>query len=333
MQEMEQKKVSIVDIAKMANVSIATVSRVLNKTGRYSAQTEKKVMEIVEQYGYMPNAIAKSLRTNKTQSIGVIVPDITNEFFAKIVRSIENTIMPHGYSVFICDSHENEAIETQHIQNLLAKNVDGVIYISGKADVAGTETQHHVPVVYIDRHPENAQTIIQSDNEQGGFLATQELITKGCRRIVLLQDYHRLSTLRARRAGYYRAHTQYKIPIDDALFPADCPGYENAKQRIQQMLADNIQFDGVFATNDIMALGALHALLEAGIDVPRQVKLVGFDDITISAFCEIPMTTITQDTGQIGRLCVQSLLRQMQGEKDERQNIVVPVSLHIRKTT
>lgn len=330
---MSEKKLSIVDIAKMANVSIATVSRVLNKTGRYSSETEKKILELVNRYGYTPNVTAKSLRTNKTQSIGVVVPDITNEFFAKIVRSIELSILPQGYSVFVCDTHENERMETTHLENLIAKNVDGVIYISGKTDATGDEVSHRIPVVYIDRRPENAPCIIESDNEQGGFLATEELIRKGCKRIVILQDYHWLSTLRRRSAGYVRAHEQYGLTIDPQLQPEDSPGYENAKKLVKKLLHDGISFDGIFATNDIMALGALHALTEENIKVPEEIKLVGFDDISISAFCEIPITTITQNTEKIGNLCVDSLVRQMQGEKVRRENIVVPVSLHVRKTT
>lgn len=330
---MPEKKLSIVDIAEMAHVSIATVSRVLNKTGRYSSETEKKVLELVKQYGYMPNVTAKSLRTNKTQSIGVIVPDITNEFFAKIVRSIELSILPSGYSVFVCDTHENERMETTHLENLIAKNVDGVIYISGKTDATGNEVNHRIPVVYIDRHPENAPCIIESDNEQGGFLATEELIRKGCRRIVILQDYHWLSTLRRRLAGYVQAHEQYGLTVFPQLQPEDSPGYEKSKAMIQKLLRDGVSFDGVFATNDIMALGALHALMEANIRVPDQIKLVGFDDISISAFCEIPLTTVTQNTQKIGDLCVDSLVRQMQGEKVRQENIVVPVALHVRKST
>lgn len=330
---MTAKKVSIVDIAEMANVSIATVSRVLNKTGRYSTETERRIMELVEEHGYTPNATAKSLRTNKSQSIGVIVPDITNEFFAKIIRSIENNILPYGYSVFVCDSHENETIENQHIQNLIAKNVDGVIYISGKADAAGNEEASRIPVVYIDRHPENAPTIIQSDNNQGGFLAAEELIRKGCKRIAILQDYSRLSTQKQRFAGYARAHAQYGVELVSALHRPDSPDYGGAKAEIARMLGEGLQFDGIFATNDLMALGALHALSAAGVRVPDQVKIVGFDDVTISAFCETPITTITQDTEEMGRVSVESLVTQMRGEKVIQRDFILPVRLHVRSTT
>lgn len=330
---MDLKKVSIVDIAQMANVSIATVSRVLNQTGRYSTQTEQKILDLVKTYGYTPNATAKSLRTNKTQSIGVIVPDITNEFFAKIVRAIENYILPSGYSVFICDSHENEALETAHIENLIAKNVDGVIYISGKADALGPAQSRHIPVVYIDRHPENAPAIVQSDNIQGGFLAAEELLRKGCKRIVILQDYHRLSTLKQRFAGYESAHQQYGVPLDRTLVPPDCPGYQEAKQTVLTLCKQGVSFDGIFATNDTLALGALHALGECKRKVPGDVKLVGFDDTTLSAYCETPITTITQNSDEMGRRCVELLMRQMHGEQIGHENIIVPVTLHVRSTT
>lgn len=330
---MSDQKISIIDIAQMANVSIATVSRVLNQRGRYSRETEKRILDLVEQVGYTPNTVAQSLRTRKSQSIGVIVPDITNEFFARIVRSIENAVVPCGYSVFVCDTHEQQELETLHINSLIAKNVDGVIYISGKADVAGNEVKNRIPVVYIDRYPENAPTIIQSDNEQGGFLATEELIRKGCRRIVILRDYHHLSTVRHRHQGYVNAHRQYGVEIDEVLLVKDCPWYENAKLAIEQMVREKADFDGIFATNDMMALGALHALLEAGISVPQQVKIVGFDDISLSEFCKIPLTTITQDTQTIGELSVEHLLRQMRGEKRHSQSITVPVALHVREST
>lgn len=330
---MTKHKVSIVDIAKMADVSIATVSRVLNKTGRYSPETERKILDLVEKHGYTPNANAKSLRTNRSQSIGVVVPDITNEFFAKIVRAVELEILPYGYSVFVCDSHEDERMETRHIENLIAKNVDGIIYISGKADVTGMEESRQIPAVYIDRCPENVPVIIQSDNVQGGFLATEELIRKGCRRIAFLPDFKRLSTMHQRFAGYKKAHEHYGIPLDSALDLPDTIDYAGARRGITALLDAGTPFDGIFATNDWLALGALHTLVERGIHVPAQVKLAGFDDITISAFCQVPLTTVTQDTSEMGRIGVELLVQMMRGERITPRNITVPVKLHTREST
>lgn len=132
---MDIKKLSMIDIAEMAGVSIATVSRVINGNGGYSKSTEEKVLNIIKEFGYMPNANAKSLRTNMSKSIGVVVPDITNEFFAKIVRRLNNFFLKHRYSVFICDSNEDGKLEDMHINDLVEKNVDGIIYISGQTDV------------------------------------------------------------------------------------------------------------------------------------------------------------------------------------------------------
>lgn len=330
---MDNKKVSVKDIARLANVSIATVSRVLNKNGRYSAETEQRVLDIVKQYGYTPNASAKSLRTNRSQSIGVIVPDITNEFFAKIVRSIENSILPYNYSVFICDSHEDARLENQHLANLIAKNVDGVIYISGKSDVAAQDEENDLPVVYIDRMPEHAYATVQSDNEYGGYLATEELLRKGCKRIVLLSDMRPLSSVSQRTMGYVKAHGKYGVKIIDDLKADGGASYHIAKQKTAELVEKGVAFDGIFATNDMMALGALHALLEHKIEVPGQVKLVGFDDISLSGFCEVPITTITQNTERIGERAVKVLMKLMLSEANDAQHYVVPVSLNVRKST
>lgn len=327
-------KVSIVDIAKEANVSIATVSRVLNKTGRYSASTESKVMQLVEEYGYTANATAKSLRTSRSFTIGMIVPDITNEFYARIVRAVEAAILPQGYSVFLCDSREDETIESMHVANLMAKSVDGMIYLSGQSEAAGVPAARHIPSVYVDRCPENAAVTIQSDNRQGGMLATQELIRKGCRKIAFLPDCKQFATTQERFAGYQDAHRQAGLELLPELEYPEAGNYEGAKELIGRAW-DRLRrpFDGVFATNDRIALGALHALVERRVIVPGQVRLVGFDDISLSAFCDVPMTTITQDTTQIGERCVEILLRMMNGEEIARQDIYVPVSLHVRNST
>lgn len=331
---MDGKKISMVDIAKMSGVSIATVSRVLNRSGRYSDETEKRVLDLVKKYDYKPNVNAKSLRTNRSQSIGVIVPDITNEFFSKIIRSIENYMLPHHYSVIVCDSNENEEMENMHIENLISKNVDGVIYISGQSEVKNFGEGHNIPVVYIDRRPGNASTLVQSDNVLGGFLATEELILGGCKKIVMLRDYRWLSPVRQRYLGYEKAHQKYGLPLDENLQVNVKVDYGYVKEKMGEVLESGLRFDGIFATNDIIALGALHALEEHKVKVPDQVKLVGFDDISLSEFCEPAITTITQNTDKMGIRSAQTLLKLMRDESLGSQNqIIIPVALHKRGTT
>lgn len=332
---MEEKKLSMVDIAKLSGVSIATVSRIINKNGRYSKETERRVLDVIEKSGYQLNLNAKSLRTNKSQTIGVIVPDITNEFFAKIVRSIEKYIMPKGYTVIVCDSDESESLENAHISTLAAKGVDGIIHISTCADVKKIHDMVSIPVVYIDRRPKNAGSLVISDNETGGFLATEHLIQKGCRRILMLRDKNSYSTVRHRCLGYVGAHEQYSLAVDHTLIVEAEVSYASAKQAVLQKLQDDRTIDGIFCNNDNMALGALHAALELGKRIPDDIKIVGFDDITITQICNPPLTTVRQNTDLFGKKSVEILLKMMK-EKSKAftdEVAVIPVSLIGRSTT
>ena len=330
---MDKKKVSMVEIAKLSGVSIATVSRILNKNGRYSPETEKKVMDIINKYDYKVNLSAKSLRTSKTQSIGIIVPDITNEFFAKIIRSVENCLLQKGYTLFVCDSNENGEIEERHISSLAAKDVDGIIYISTKPDVKKIYDEHKIPVVYIDRRPENAGTLIISDNENGGFLATQELIKSGCKRIAMLRDFHDYSTVLHRYKGYIDAHKKYGIKIIDRLTVKSEVNYFSAHEAVLKLIKDGIPFDGIFCNNDLMAIGALHAVRESKLKVPKDVKIVGFDGTYLSEICDPPLTTIAQNTDLLGEKSVEALLNLIKHEKNDNQVYVIPVELKKRIST
>nr|WP_319489225.1 LacI family DNA-binding transcriptional regulator [uncultured Caproiciproducens sp.] len=330
---MDNKKISMVDIAKMSNVSIATVSRILNKNGRYSPETEKKVLSIIEKYNYKLNLSAKSLRTNISQSIGILVPDVTNEFFAKIIRSIENYITPYNYSLFVCDSNEDEELENLHVENLIAKNVDGIICISGQLHPRPLEKIYDIPIVYIDRRPKEAKFLVQSDNVEGGFLATEELIRKGCKRIIMLRDKRWLSPIRQRYEGYVKAHEKYNLPVQMDLQVDVTVDYKKAKDKMNTIIAAGTKFDGIFACNDVIALSALHALTENGIQVPQQVKITGFDGITLGEFCNPPITTIIQNTDEIGKQCVSILMKCIHHEDVKSTNEVVPVELSVRGTT
>ena len=333
---MSPKKLSIVDIAKMAGVSTATVSRVINKSGGYSAETEKKILEIIEKSNYTPNVNAIGLRTNKSKSVGIVVPDITNEFFAKIVRVIDTFFLAHKYSVFICDSNEDEQIEDMHINNLIEKNVDGIIYISGRTDVMEIDDKYSMPVVYIDRKPNHADVLIESDNVHGGYLAGKELIEKGCRRIVFLRDSRNVSPVRHRYRGFVQAVNEMIGKVNEPIKSFEVcvnPDYDSSKNKVAEILENELYFDGVFATNDLMALGCIHALVEKGYKVPEDVKVVGFDDVSIAKFCNPPITTITQNTDELGRLAAEALYRLM-SKKDIKQKVmIVPVSLNVRGST
>ncbi len=328
-------KLSIKDIAKRAGVSIATVSRVLNKNGRYSRETEEKILKIIEESGYRRNVNAKSLRTKKTQTIGVIVPDITNEFFAKIIQSVERNAMKYDYSVFVCNTDEDEAREQMQVKNLLEKFVDGIIYISGKTK-SGEEVEENIgiPVVYIDRYISASKMYVQSDNKEGGYLATKELLSAGCENIMIIKDFRQISSIISRYEGYKMALKEAGKSVDENLIHnVDHVNYEEAKKGVLEKINSGIKFDGIFATNDWMAIGAISALRERKIKIPEEVKIVGFDNMSISEITSPSITTIHQDSEKLGEYATEILMGIILKDETDVKNISVPVKLVKRNST
>lgn len=319
-------------LANKIGVSTATISRVINNKGGYSKETEEKVLMAIKKYAYVPDAYAKSLRTNTSHAIGVVVPDITNEFFAKIARTIDSFFLKHNYSVFICDTNEDREKETMHIRNLLEKNVDGVIYISGQTEIEDFQKKN-IPVIYIDRCPKNADFLVASDNAHGGYLATLELIKSGSRRPLFLRDSRDVSPVIGRLDGFLKGVSEKKDVIEQYFELDTEPSYSAAYNKILEQIQDGLYFDGVFATNDHMALGVVHALDVCGYSVPTDVRVVGFDNISLSKFCNPTLTTIVQDTEKLGIEASKTLMKLIHGETITKKNISIPVHLKKRLST
>ena len=189
------KKISIKEIAELSGVSVATVSRVINNNGRFSEETRKKVLDIIEKYDYTTNMAAKSLRVSKSNTIGVIVPDINNLFFAELVLEIEKFFFKHGYSVFICNTGQNEVKEKEYFKSLDSKLVDGIICISSNFVNPSQILKRNIPVVYLNNTDMKEYYCVECNHYDGGFRATEELIKKGCKRIVLLTNNKRASSV------------------------------------------------------------------------------------------------------------------------------------------
>lgn len=326
------KRVTIKTIAELAGVSSATVSKVLNNKGRYSAETKKKVLDIVEQYDYRPNAVAKSLRTNKSKTIGVIVPDITNEFFAKIVLAIEKYCNPIGYSVFICNSDENEDKEMQYFRELELKGVDGLIYLSGN-DQLFQETMS-IPIVCIDRQPKlDHMAVVTSDNYQGGYLAGKELIENDCKNILLIRDYRDNFNTEERVRGFHQALNEHKIALNEDRIIEVEVGIDQSKAAVTKRLQDgHFDYDGIFATTDWLAFGALLALEEHGVKVPEDVKIIGYDNISLAKYSAL--SSINQDKEKLGVRAAEHLIYLIdKGIMHEKNVITIPVELKSREST
>lgn len=329
----EKEKISIKQIAELAKVSVATVSRVINQKGRFSSETEKKVLDIIERYNYKPSMIARGLRTNESKTVGIIMPDITNEFFSSIVRELEIQLFSLGYTAFICNTDESEETEKKYYWDLLSKAVDGFICISGR--VKNEQDFDLAPTVFIDREIQNndKSIVVASDNYEGGYLATSEMIRSGCKKIAILMDKRSISTSNDRYSGYKKALKKFGIELDKKLVRKVYPiNYSTAKSEVEKMIKEKIEFDGIFAITDWMALGVTDALRNEGYKVPQNVKVVGFDNISISKFSSLPITTISQNVELLAQKSVELLMDLIAGEKVQRKTYIIPVSLVKRES-
>lgn len=269
--------------------------------------------------------------------IGIIIPEITNEFFAKLAYEIEINLFKSGYGSFICNTNEDVDMEKKRLQMMRVQNVSGMIYISGgSSEVA--EFIKDIPTVFIDRTPLaddlEQYIMIESDNVQGGYLATKELLDKGCKNIIMLTDSRRLSSQTARIEGYIKAHKEAGIEVNaDNIINLNRMNFETAKNCVLKLLEDGVSFDGIFATTDWLALGSYAALTQKGIKIPQDVKIVGYDDISASEFNALPITTIHQQIDLIGKTAVDLLLKLLKNQTIEEKMQRIPVYLVKRQST
>lgn len=331
-----ESKVNIKKIAQLAGVSVATVSRVINQNGRFSAETEAKVKKIIEDYHYIPNVVAKGLRTNQTNVIGVIVPDIVNAHFAELVREIEKRLFAQGFSTIICNTDESPVLEKQHIEILTAQQVSGIIFISGSQSY---KMAHNIPVIYVDRRPgdytESAHmVVIESDNVQGGYIATESLIQKGCRRIAILQaldvDYNQ----RARYEGYRRALSAYGMENRAELnLNMKCVSMTLARETIESALKNGLKFDGLICNTDDLALGAIMAVRECGKKIPEDIRIIGYDDIPMAAMYSPKLSSVHQPVEQMAAVSADMMIAMLQGKLPKKELLQLPVFLAERETS
>ncbi|MDR1467887.1 MAG: LacI family transcriptional regulator [Spirochaetaceae bacterium] len=317
------KPVSIKEISELTGVSIATVSRVINNNGRFSEATRKKVQSVIREHDYVPNAMAQWLRTNRTRNIGIIVPDITNEFFAKLTLDIQQKLFTVNYSTLIYNTNEDPVLEKQYLQAISAQNVRGIIFISGGGQ-NGCPDIPDVPMIFLDREPHLQDTRtnyvrIQTDHVKGAYLAGEILVKKGCKNPAILMYKNALSPQSDRVLGFKTALNEAQVSLKrEALLHVNRVSYDDAYAVIKKSLERGCIFDGYFCTTDWLAVGAMDALLDHGIKIPRDAKIIGFDDVSIAAHGRIPLTTIHQDTNGMAHLAVELMLKLLNNEQVEK---------------
>ena len=325
-------EVTIKDIAEHTGVSYATVSRTLNHLNGVSPATRDKVLAAAEEMGYRPNILARSLKTNKTNTIALLVPDISNPFFADIAYAVDAYASGRDYTTIICNTHWNQETEAKQLEHLQNQRVDGIIYKpAGKypLDLSGLS----MPSVLISCIPGENESYIEIDNYKGGQIAADHLLECGYEHFAFIGGTANSQSNEIRINGYcdhLKEHGK-DIAADHILYGgfSHASGYVMAKQLFEQYP----EVDGVFCGNDLIALGVLQYLMENIRKIPEEVGVIGFDDILIAGLPQIQMTTVAQPRNQMGTLAAEMLIDHIQNRDNSEHHIMLEPKLVVRRST
>jgi len=326
------------DIAEKTGVSVSTVSRVLHdnsKKYKISEETQEKVKQAAKDLGYRINTLARGLRLQKTNEIGVIVPDIANPFFSAVIKSLAGELRKGGYNFIVYDTDEDIGIERSAIKSLLEKRVDGLIIAS-----VGQEFSHiekirdaHIPLVMIDRCFDSLDVdSVSVDNVKGALFAVNHLINEGHRRIAFIQGLHGTYANVTRLEGYKQALSDAGIGIDEHLIVGDDFRSLNGYLETKHLLKLASPPTAIFTAGDLIALGSLEACRENGVSIPKDISLVTFDDPVFTSYLSPALTAIEQPITKMTEMAVAMLYRRMRTPDDERRKVLLEPKLNIRNS-
>jgi LacI family transcriptional regulator len=325
---------TIYDVARLAGVSTATVSRALNGTGQIAPATRRTIDDAIEQLGYQPNTAARSLVTRSSQTLALLLPDITNPFYAELVRGIQDRALEAGHTMLLCTTEGDPEREELYLNLLRAKQVDGVL-VDGLVLPPGRITRFvrdGLPIVCLDRDIDSTLVpLVQVDNRLGARLATHHLLDLGHRVIAHVAGAPELGISEQRIAGYRDAH-RGRGPAASHLVAVG--GFtEQGGYDATERLLRSAEFTAVFAANDLSALGVLSALADARLAVPGDVSVVGFDDLRLARFTNPPLTTVHQPAAAIARQATELLLDLASGRRVGEMRHLLEPRLVVRGST
>lgn len=315
---MKYNQVTIKDIARELGISPSTVSRALKDHPDISPETKKAVNELAEKLNYQPNIVALSLRQSKTNTLGVVIPELVHFFFSTVISGIEDVAYSAGYNVIITQSNESLQREKANIKTLFNSRVDGML-ISLSRETSSFEhieatLAKGVPMVFFDRvydTPTSSKVIV--DDLSGAKDATQHLIEQGCKRIAHLEGPPNLGITKQRLDGYLEALKEANIPVaKDIIMSCPLGTIEEGKSATEELLKMANPPDAIFATNDPAAMGAMQAIKEAGLKLPKDIAVVGFSNWFFSALLEPPLTSVDQPGFEMGQEAAKLLIRQIE---------------------
>ena len=323
---------TIVDVARLAGVTPTTVSRVINNRGYISEKTKKRVHEAMDELGYQPNEIARSLTKQKSNTIGVIVPHISHPYFAKLISNLENEAAKKDYKIILCNSKEKAEKEKQYLDMCKSNRVAGIIICSGNVESNKINTGG-IPVVLLEKNFEEGKLGIQCDNYQGGKLATEHLIECGCKKILHLSGViDEEMPADNREKAFIDVCSKNEIEYFIKKYDIDTYNQMNYYDYIKAALNEIEGIDGIFASSDLIAAQVIQVCNEIKIRIPEDIKLVGFDDVDISQLTTPRITTVHQPIKEMARLSIE-LIDAKYNNIEVNEKTILPIKLIIREST
>ncbi len=327
---------NIRDVAKRAGVSAITVSRAMNNSGAVNSDTRARINKAIAELHYVPNTLARSFRSKQTCLLALVLPDITNPFWTTIARGVDDAASRNGFHVILCNTDESPEKEANHLSVLLQRRVDGIILAPTTDDKNKILQlkQHSMLCVLIDRRVDGSKCdTIVSNGREGSMKMTQHLLELGHRRIAIVAGPAEIATGQERVEGYRSALAQSGIPINEDYIVRGSYNEASGYQLVKLLLELNPRPTAIFAGNNFMAVGALHALREAGLRIPEDVALAGFDDIPQGSLISPALTVVSQPAYEMGVSAAESLIARLSGKyRGKPRDIVFDTSIIIRES-
>ncbi|WP_018152389.1 LacI family DNA-binding transcriptional regulator [Leeia oryzae] len=327
---------TIKDVALQAGVSVTTVSHALNGTRFVSEDAKARIEAAVAALSYVPSAIARSLKHNSTRTLGMMIPSNSNPYFAEIIRGVESQCFNAGYNLVLCNSDNDPDKQASHLRVLAERRIDGLILVASGAEsaLASQLEALNLPLVLVDRNIAGLDCdLVQVDHAAGSKMATEHLISLGHRNIACISGPAGLSPSSERRAGWKQALADASIARREGDVARGDFTSRGGFLAMQTLLARKDPPTAVFVCNDVMAIGAISAIHHAGLRVPDDISIVGFDDIELAAYTIPPLTTIAQPKAAIGTGTAELLLERLTGSRTQTRQLILQPELVVRQST
>jgi len=328
--------VTIYDVAREANVSMATVSRVVNGNPNVKPSTRKKVLETIERLGYRPNAVARGLASKKTTTVGAIIPDISSIFYSELTRGIEDIATMYKYNIILSNSDQNKEKELRLIETMLEKQVDGIIFMGGEITEEHVQQfkNANVPVVLAaTQDASNELPSINIDYQRAAYEATKMLIESTNEQPALVTGNEFIQSNGLKYKGYVKAIEEASLEFDESLVIEEECTYNGGLLAVEALLEKGVKPKAIFVTTDEMAVGVIHGLQDKGIRVPEDVQVFGFNNTRISLMVRPTLTTVVQPMYDIGAVAMRLLTKYMNKEEVDEHTVILPHRILKRNST